>query len=336
MTIKPSARRLAEFESCRQDLIALAYRMLGDMGRAEDMVQEAWLRWEAHEVEADSPKAYLTTVVTRLCLNELESARARREESRADRLPEPVDLDEGGIPRVEKLEEISMAFMVVLQRLTPAERAVLLLHDVFDFDHQEIADLVGNNAAACRKLLERARQHIATERRMLVTRPDEHRRLLQAFVTAATAGDTRALVELLADNAIMISDGGAEGRVVGQQRNLPRPLQGAARIAAFVAAATTTGQTGLHIEEHQLNGQPGVVFWSGDRPFAALLLAVADEKSSGCSSTPTSAGFAMSVVAPERWSPARLPITTTREGAGVGQSRDRRAAHAPHSPAALV
>ena len=276
MTTKPSARRLAEFESCRRDLVTLAYRMLGDMGRAEDMVQEAWLRWERHEVEADSPKAYLTTVVTRLCLNELESARARREESRADRLPEPVDLDEGGFSHVERLEEISMAFLVVLQRLTPAERAVLLLHDVFDFGHEEIAGLVGNNAAACRKLLERARQHIAEERRMLVPQPDEHRRLLGAFLSAASAGDTRALVELLAEDAIMISDGGAEGRVVGRQRNLPRPLQGAARIAAFVAA--TTGTNELHVEEHQLNGQPAIVFWTGDRPFAALLLAVADGK----------------------------------------------------------
>ncbi|XYH95899.1 sigma-70 family RNA polymerase sigma factor [Sorangium sp. So ce1128] len=279
MTTPSSARRLAEFESCRRDLVALAYRMLGDMGRAEDMVQEAWLRWEGHEVEATSPKAYLTTVVTRLCLNELESARARREESRADRLPEPVDLDEGGISRVERLEEISMAFLVLLQRLTPAERAVLLLHDVFDFDHKEIADLVGNNAAASRKLLERARQHIAMERRVLAARPDEHRRLLRAFLSAASAGDTRALVELLADDAIMISDGGAEGRVVGRQRNLPRPLHGAARIAAFVAASAAAARDSeLHIEEHQLNGQPAVVFWAGERPFAALLLAVADGK----------------------------------------------------------
>jgi RNA polymerase sigma-70 factor (ECF subfamily) len=280
MTTTASARRLAEFESCRRDLVTLAYRMLGDMGRAEDMVQEAWLRWEGHEVEADSPKAYLTTVVTRLCLNELDSARARREQSRADRLPEPVDLDEGGILRGERLEEVSMAFLVVLQRLTPAERAVLLLHDVFDFDHKEIAGLVGNNAAGCRKLLERARQHIAMERRMLVPRPDEHRRLLQAFVSAASAGDTRALVELLAEDAIITSDGGAEGRVVGSRRNLPRPLHGAARIAAFVVAATATatGNHELQVEEHLLNGQPGVVFWSGERPFAALLLAVADGK----------------------------------------------------------
>jgi RNA polymerase sigma-70 factor (ECF subfamily) len=278
MSTKSPARRLAEFESCRKDLVGLAYRMLGDLGRAEDMVQEAWLRWERAEVDADSPRAYLTTVITRLCLNELESARARREESRPDRLPEPVDLDDGGLSRVERLEDISMAFLVVLQRLTPAERAVLLLHDVFDFDHQEIAGVVGNNAASCRKLLERARRHITTERRMLVSHPDEHRRLLQAFLSAALAGDTRAIVELLADDAMLISDGGAEGRVVGRQRNLPRPLQGAARIAAFVVATRPQAGNELQIEEQTLNGQPALVFWTGARPFAALLLAVADGK----------------------------------------------------------
>jgi RNA polymerase sigma-70 factor (ECF subfamily) len=189
-----------------------------------------------------------------------------------------VDLDEGGIARVERAEEISMAFLVVLQRLTPAERAVLLLHDVFDFDHAEIAGLLGNNAAACRKLLERARQHVAAERRVLAAGPDEHRRLLHAFLQAASAGDTRALVALLADDAVLITDGGAEGRAVGRQRNLPRPLQGAARIAAFVAAATTAHRDALQVAEHALNGQPAIVFWTGDRPFAALLLAVADGK----------------------------------------------------------
>ena len=273
-----AARRLAVFESHRQDLVALAYRMLGDMGRAEDMVQEAWLRWQNSEVEADSPKAFLVTIVTRLCLNELGSARSRHEESRSDRLPEPVDLDHGGLARIERLENISMAFLVVLQRLTPAERAVLLLHDVFDFDHQEIAALVDSNAPASRKLLERARRSLATERRMLTASPEEHRRLLQSFVNAATAGDIQGLVELLADDAVMITDGGPEGRTVGRQRNLPRPLQGAARIAAFVAATTKSSYGTLSIEQHELNGQPAIVFWTGEQPFAALLLAVADGK----------------------------------------------------------
>src|SRR5689334_7474239 len=144
------SRRLETFQAHRKELVALAYRMLGDMGRAEDMVQEAWLRWQEHEVEADSPKALLVTIVTRLCLNELASARARREESRSDRLPEPVDLGESGM-QLEALEQVSMAFLVVLERLSPAERAVLLLHEVFDFPHDEIATIVQRTEAASRK-----------------------------------------------------------------------------------------------------------------------------------------------------------------------------------------
>src|SRR5438552_7490874 len=152
----------AMFESNRPALLALAYRMLGEVARAEDVIQEAWVRWQQRKTEVDEPKAFLITTVARLCLDELGSARARREESRSDRLPEPVDLDEGGIGRVEMLDQVSMAFMVVLQRLTPAERAVLLLRDVFDFEYAEIAALVGKSEAACRKLLERARQNVAT------------------------------------------------------------------------------------------------------------------------------------------------------------------------------
>ncbi len=269
-----TAADLAVFESHRALLVAHAYRMLGDIGRAEDLVQEAWLRWDARQVEADSPRAYLVTLVTRLCLNELDSAKARREESRGDRLPEPVDLDEGGIGRVEMLDQVSMAFLVVLQRLTPAERAVLLLRDVFDFEYAEIAALVGKSEPACRKLLERARQNVTSERRMFTASPEVHRRLLGAFTAAATVGDLDALVAMLADDAMLITDGGAEGRSVGRIRNLPVPLHGARRIAAFVMA--TARAVELEAEIHELNGQPGVVFYRGEAPFAALLLGVAD------------------------------------------------------------
>ena len=271
-------QRLSAFQACRGDLVALAYRMLGDIGRAEDMVQEAWLRWERQEEAPASPKAFLVTIVTRLCLNELDSARARREESRADRLPEPVNLEAGGLSRVERLEEVSMAFLVMLQRLSPAERAVLLLHEVFDFEHQEIAGLVGTTVPSSRKLLERARKHVAAERRLLVTPPDEHRRLLQAFMGAASAGNVEGLVALLADDAVMVSDGGPEGRAIGGQRNLAHPLEGAARVAAFVAAASTRGRVTLRREVRVLNGQPAVVFRRDGAIVAALTLAVGEGK----------------------------------------------------------
>jgi RNA polymerase sigma-70 factor (ECF subfamily) len=274
--IRSTAADLATFESHRALLTAHAYRMLGDLGRAEDMVQEAWLRWDGRHVEVESPRAYLVTLVTRLCFNELESARTRHEESRSDRLPEPVDLDEGGINRVETLDQVSMAFLVVLQRLTPAERAVLLLRDIFEFDYQEIAALIGKSEPACRKLLERARENVATERRLFSTSREAHQRLLQAFTQAASAGDLDALVGMLAEDAVMITDGGPQGRRVGRIRNLQAPLQGAAKIARFVVA--TARSADLETEMHDLNGQPALVFYDGDAPFAALLLAVADDR----------------------------------------------------------
>ena len=277
MAPSPAARDLATFESHRPELVALAYRMLGDVGRAQDVVQEAWLRWRRRRGQVDSPKAYLLTVVTRLCLNELDSARARREESRSNRLPEPVDLDAGGMALVEDLDRISMAFLVILQRLSAAERAVFLLHDVFDFDHGEIAEIVGKSAAACRKLLERARKSIAAGRAVLRTSRPEHRRLLQAFVRAATAGDVGELIKLLTKDVVIVTDGGLRGARVGNVKNLSKPLEGADRVAAFVVAATRRGAV-LQVEERELNGQPAIVFRAGDRPFAAMLLAVAKGK----------------------------------------------------------
>jgi RNA polymerase sigma-70 factor (ECF subfamily) len=267
---------VAIFEPLRAELVALAYRMLGDVARAHEMVQETWLRWHDRKVVVESPRAFLVTILTRLCLSELTAARTRHEESRGDRLPEPVALAEGGMDRLESLEQVSMAFLVVLERLTPAERAVLLLHDAFDFTHDEIAPLVGRTPVACRKLLERARQHVAAGRRMITARRDEHARLLQAFVRATTDGDLAALVELLARDAVLITDGGAGGRTVGSIRNLQTPLVGAERIAAFLAAVGKGGGLVLEREERELNGQPAVVFFHEGKPFGALLLGVAD------------------------------------------------------------
>jgi RNA polymerase sigma-70 factor (ECF subfamily) len=268
----------AIFESHRRALVALAYRMLGgDMARAEDVVQEAWLRWQGRAVEVDVPKAFLLKIVTHLCLNELDSARARREESRGDRLPEPVDLGELGMDRVEMLDQISMAFLVVLQRLTPAERAVLLLHDVFDMSHSDIAALLKKTEAACRQLLSRGRDNVAAERRVLQASADEHRQLLLAFVRAARGGELDPMLALLADDATLIVDAGTEGRRVGRIRNLGRPVVGAKRIAAFLAAVAREPSPRTCVHERILNGQPAIVFVREDgRPSAALMVSVAD------------------------------------------------------------
>jgi len=272
-----SADPVATFEAHRASLLALAYRMLGDMGRAEDIVQEAWLRWQAHAEAVQVPKAFLVTVVTRLCLNELDSGRARLEESRSDRLPEPIDLRQEGLASVESIDRISMAFLVVLQKLTPPERAVLLLREIFEYDYAEIAALLHKTEAACRQLMRRARENVTAERRTLASMDDEHRRLLRAFLVAARGGDAEALTKLLADDAVVIADGGAEGVRFGQVRNLPRPLLGVARIAAFFASVSKRAGP-FETRECDLNGQPAILAVRDGRVVAALLLVIAEGK----------------------------------------------------------
>ncbi|TPV95951.1 MAG: sigma-70 family RNA polymerase sigma factor [Myxococcales bacterium FL481] len=265
-----------EFSAARPSLLALAYRMLGDLGRAEDIVQDAWVRATPHCREIRHPKSYFIQTVTRLCLNELASARARREEARADRLPEPVDVDQRGLGIIDSLDRISMAFIVLLQRLSPAERAVLLLHEVFDFDHAEIATLVDKTPAACRQLLRRARDQVTQQRRSLRVEKHEHRRLLLAFLEAATRGDVSRLSKLLADDVVLIADGGAEGSRYGRVRNLPGPITGSRRVAAFLAAVTAQGSDGLEIRERELNGEPAVVVFKAGAPYTAITLDVSD------------------------------------------------------------
>ena len=267
---------LTLFETHRPLLRSLAYRMLGDLAQAEDIVQEAWLRWQGRTAVVDAPKGFLVQTVTRLCLNELDSARSRREESRGDRLPEPVDLDLVGSDAVEALDQISMAFLVLLQRLTPAERAVLLLHEVFEMSHSEIGALLEKSEAACRQLLGRARAHLNSERRGLQTSREEHRRLLLAFVEASRNGEMDRMLALLAEDATLVIDTGPEGKRVGPIRNVGRPVEGATRIAAFLAAVARQVPAFGEMRECVLNGEPAVVYVREGRPAAAILISAAD------------------------------------------------------------
>jgi RNA polymerase sigma-70 factor (ECF subfamily) len=260
------------FEVHRPALVRLAYRMLGDLGRAKDIVQDAWLRWQRLDAAPDSPKALLTKMVTRQCLNELGSARARHEESRSNRLPEPVQVDLGA-DAVERADQISMAFLVVLQRLTPAERAVVLLHDVFDFDHDEVASLLEKTTLACRQLLSRARRHVATERRSFSASREEHLRLLRAFLAASRDGNVDAIAALLADDAVLIADGGSAGVTIDGVRNLPRPVSGARRVAAAIVALSRHGAA-LERREWTVNSQPALVAFLNGLPVFVVLLAV--------------------------------------------------------------
>jgi RNA polymerase sigma-70 factor, ECF subfamily len=195
---------------------------------------------------------------------------------RQDRLPEPVDLAASGIARVEALDQISMAFLVLLQRLTPAERAVFLLHEVFDMSHGEIAPLVGKSEAASRQLLRRARDNVATERRVLTASREEHRRLLAAFVNAINGGEQQPLVELLAEDAVFIADAGPDGSY-GRIRNVGQPVVGRKKIAALVRAiARQPAFPRLQIQERVLNGEPAVVASVDGKATAAIFVSVAD------------------------------------------------------------
>jgi RNA polymerase sigma-70 factor (ECF subfamily) len=264
------------FESHRSQLRSLAYRMLGDLGDAEDVVQEAWVRWQNRGAQVEEPRAYLVKVVTNLCLNQLQSPRAQRE-TRADRLPEPVDPAAAfGANPSEVLDQLSMALLVVVQRLTPAERAAFLLHSVFDFSHAEVAKILGKTEAASRQLLSRAKANVAAERRLFQGSPDEHRRLLQAFVDASFRGDVAGLTQILADDAVLIVDGGPKGGRFGKVRNVPHPIEGAAKISAFTAAVVGQGPAGLRARACELNGQPAMVVLEGEKPIAAILLSVAE------------------------------------------------------------
>lgn len=264
------------FESHRPALLALAYRMLGDVGRAEDAVQESWVRWQRRSVEVDSPRAFLLTIVTRLCLDELDSARARHEELRSDRLPEPVALEETGLSRVERLDSISMAFVVLLQRLTPAERAVFLLHEVFDLSHGEIASLLDRTEASSRQLLRRARDHVATEKAIFRTSTEEHRRLLGAFVQAIADGDRERLTGLLASDATALVDPGVGDRRFGKLRKVTAPVVGIRRVTALMMGFAKEAESApIRQIPTTLNGEPALVTLLEGRPIAAIFLSVA-------------------------------------------------------------
>ncbi|GAA3382044.1 RNA polymerase sigma factor SigJ [Cryptosporangium minutisporangium] len=270
----------------RRQLINVAYRLLGSLADAEDAVQEAFARWyaltrEQREAIA-SPGAWLTTVVGRICLDVLGSARARRERYVGEWIPEPLP-DPGEwisgrsgsttvdpADRVTLDESVNMAFLVVLESMTPAERVAFILHDVFRYSFAEVADVVGRTPAACRQLASSARRRLRTPRPS-ETPTARRAELVRAFRDAWGAADIDALVELLAPDATAIGDGG------GLVTAAPRPVEGAERIARFFAdrAAAVPGMTML---ERTVNGQPGLVTQVDDVTVAVLAFDVADDR----------------------------------------------------------
>ena len=253
----------AAFEPHRARLLGLAYRMLGSMAEAEDAVQEAYLRWHAADrSRIDEPRAFLMTTTTRLCLDVLKSARARREEYVGPWLPDPVIDTTSLAPdaQTELAEDLSIALLLALESLSPLERAAFLLHDVFDYSFAQIADALGRNEAACRQLATRARTHVR-ERRPSAVKPrpasaidPRHRELLSAFIHATRSGDLATLTRLLASDAKVVTDGGGK---VAAALNV---IEGGERSAAFLIGATRKGwRDDYSLRFDAINGLPGIV-----------------------------------------------------------------------------
>jgi RNA polymerase sigma-70 factor (ECF subfamily) len=225
--------------------------MLGSMADAEDLVQETFLRWgQTNREEIHTPRAFLTTVLTRLAINHLESSRVRREQYVGTWLPEPV-VTSGTRDSVELAESLTMAFLVLMESLTPLERVVFLLHDVFDYSHAEIADIVGKTEDACRQTLRRAKQAVQERRSRFEVRSSAADRLTAEFATAMQTGNLDDLMSLLHKDIVAYSDGG------GRTHAALNPIYGKDRVARFLIGISRKGGQGLKRQVAEINAQPG-------------------------------------------------------------------------------
>jgi RNA polymerase sigma-70 factor (ECF subfamily) len=253
---------VAAFETHRRALTGLAYRMLGSRAEAEDIVQDAYLRWHAVDrTVIEEPRRYLGTVVTRLCLDRMKSAQARRELYVGQWLPEPlVDEVLDGEGPDDLTRDISVALMLLLERLSPLERASFLLHDVFGLDFAEVARALGRGEAACRQLAARARAHIEAGRPRFPASREEGHRLAAAFQAAIASGDTQVLARILAEDAVLYSDGG------GKRAAALNPIRGADRILRFFSgiARKNPALATIGARPATINGLAGFVMREND------------------------------------------------------------------------
>lgn len=267
--------RVEVFDRNRPRLFGIAYRMLGTRADAEDILQEAYIRWHnADRASIDSPDAWLTTVVTRLSIDRLRKVSVQRETYIGPWLPEPLVVDPAISPEaaVELRSDVSLAFMVMLERLSPLERAVFLLHDVFDFAHAEIARIVAKSEAAVRQIVTRARSRVQTDRVRFQADAEERSSLIRKFIAASYAGDAQTLLSIFADDIQLTSDGG------GKANAAQRTISGSERLARLhtVAIGKYPGRLSAYMVE--VNGEPGLAEFADGVPFAVTSVQVENGK----------------------------------------------------------
>ena len=261
------------FEAHRRHLMGIAYRMLGSVSEAEDAVQETYLRWHrAEQGEVRNARAFLTRVVTRLCLDQLKSARRRRETYVGPWLPEPVleAADYAAEAENDYAHDMSVALMLALERLSPLERAAFILHDVFEVGFDEVGAALGRSGAACRQLSSRAREHLRTERPRFKVSPEDSDRFANAFLKASQSGDTSDLRSLLAADAVMQSDGG------GVKLAAVHAIEGADKIAHFLGRVFRKYGKQSPVRIGQINGMPGVITMDAEGTLQSVTLEIRD------------------------------------------------------------
>ncbi|WGT63780.1 RNA polymerase sigma-70 factor [Variovorax paradoxus] len=249
------------FDSHRRRLQGIAYRMLGTVAEAEEVVQDAWLRWhEADKASFDSAEAWLVTVVTRLSIDRLRAAKVQREHYIGAWMPEPTLTDAPATPEqvLERADNVSVAFLAVLERLAPEARAAFLLREVFDADYEEVARTLGKSEAACRQLVHRAKAQVQEARPRFQVSRETHERLLRAFADAAARGSLQELKALMAEDVELIGDGG------GKVQSFSKVLRGSQRLAQLYFALWRRMGAAVRMELVDINGEPGLLrFFDG-------------------------------------------------------------------------
>lgn len=264
------------FEEHRPALERLAYRMLGSLADADDVMQEAYLRWaKADRSGVASPRAFLLATATRLCIDQRRAVDARKEAYVGPWLPEPVVEAADPAGRAEAAEEVSLAFLVALESLGPVERAAYLLRRVFDYEYAEIADALGRSEPACRQLVSRAEERVRERRPRFDPDPAEAGRLTEAFLDACRTGDLAGVTALLTEDAVAVTDGG------GKATAALAPIRGADKVARFLLGVVRKAAPGLDLRRVRVNGLPGLMAVLGDEVVTVLTLDVADGRVAG-------------------------------------------------------